>query len=454
MLATSKATADPPTSQSRQRPPNPRHNKQRKAGRHNNNHQNRNHHQNYHHQGRKKYRPNNSYRYRQRSSSSPSYFPVDPTEAAAESLAFEKILKERGCCLDHVEHEGSERERTNTLDMLERILNQWVLSLGPASTSAQKDGEQQQNAALATNEENLQPPVALITFGSYRLRVHRSDSDLDVLALSPPICRREDFFTSLVKLLENHPKTKDIHPISSAFTPVIKFILNGFHVDMLFGRVEDPAKLIEYHRKQTSPSPIPDPLATAPPPPFLNAVTKSTSSTTNLNTNDDVVTGKSPTKSEPPHGRSVARIEYMIDDRDLAGMDEAGVRSMNGARVSQILLEIVPNLEHYRSTLRAVKEWAIINGIYSNVLGFLGGINFAMLVAWVCIRNPGQLPPTLLRIFFRTFSMWYWPTAVTLVPIQNQPPQGGRCRICAFLRHFVDFFSFAFSTFLTAFPSL
>ena len=403
MIATSN-TPGPP-SQSRQRPPNPRNNKQKKVGRQNNHH----HH---HHHHRRKPRSNNFSSFRQRSAPSPTSFIQDPAEAAAENVAFEKLLKERGCCPDDDEHIEMEQERSNTLDLLQQILNQWVLSLESARPAEAGD------VGSSTNAEP-RAPVALITFGSYRLRVHRPDSDLDVLALSPPICQRGDFFTSLVTLLTDHPNTKDIHPISSAFTPVIKFILNGIHIDMLFGRVEDPSRLIEYHRKRGSPGI----LASAPPPPFLDAVSKSQSSSADIT---DGTTEKENTTSTILHLNRASRIEYAIDDCDLAGMDEAGVRSVNGARVAQLLLEIVPNLEHFRTTLRAVKEWAIINGIYSNVLGFLGGINFAMLVAWVCIRNPNQLPPALLKHFFRTFALWYWPTAVTLVPIQNHPPKGGK----------------------------
>ena len=78
--------------------------------------------------------------------------------------------------------------------------------------------------------------------------------------------------------------------------------------------------------------------------------------------------------------------------------------------MTQIILKLVePNPEAFRITLCAVKEWAIIHGVYSNILGFLGGINFAILVAWVCMRHPEHKPITLLRIFFRTFARWYVP---------------------------------------------
>lgn len=87
--------------------------------------------------------------------------------------------------------------------------------------------------------------------------------------------------------------------------------------------------------------------------------------------------------------------------------DEAGVRSLNGVRVTQEILNLVSSeMGAFRVTLCAVKEWAIAKGLYSNVLGFLGGVNFAIMVAWVCKRHPNQHPMTLLKIFFRTFAFW------------------------------------------------
>ena len=93
---------------------------------------------------------------------------------------------------------------------------------------------------------------------------------------------------------------------------------------------------------------------------------------------------------QPASGDSVpptvsSRQELKLDDADLIGLDEAGVRSLNGVRVAQYLLQLVPDVDAFRLTLRAVKEWAVVHGLYSNVLGFLGGVNWAILVAWVCV---------------------------------------------------------------------
>ena len=89
--------------------------------------------------------------------------------------------------------------------------------------------------------------------------------------------------------------------------------------------------------------------------------------------------------------------EMELDDTLLIGLDETSVRSINGVRVAQYLLSTLETtdknrknydsatqVDNFRLTLRAVKEWARVHGLYSNVLGFLGGVNWAILVCWVC----------------------------------------------------------------------
>uniref|UniRef100_A0A183C0I3 polynucleotide adenylyltransferase n=1 Tax=Globodera pallida TaxID=36090 RepID=A0A183C0I3_GLOPA len=69
----------------------------------------------------------------------------------------------------------------------------------------------------------------------------------------------------------------------------------------------------------------------------------------------------------------------------------------------------------------AVKLWARNHGIYSNVLGFLGGISWAILAARTCQLYPNAAPSVLLQKFFLVFSAWDWPHPVILKDVDATP---------------------------------
>ena len=90
------------------------------------------------------------------------------------------------------------------------------------------------------------------------------------------------------------------------------------------------------------------------------------------------------------------------------------MRSLNGCRVTDDILSLVPNHESFKLALRAVKYWAKKRCIYSNAMGYLGGVSWAMLVARTCQLYPNALASVVLLKFFYVFSQWNWPKPVLL----------------------------------------
>lgn len=209
----------------------------------------------------------------------------------------------------------------------------------------------------ASVKRNMPPNVAeqvggkIYTFGSYRLGVHHKGADIDALCVAPRHIDRSDYFTSFFELLKQQKEVTDLRAVEEAFVPVIKMNFDGIEIDMLFARLA----LKE----------IPDTMD-------------------------------------------------LQDDCLLKNLDQKCVRSLNGCRVTDEILRLVPNIENFRLALRAIKLWAKKHGIYSNALGYLGGVSWAMLVARTCQLYPNAVAATLVHKFFLVFSQWKWPQPVLL----------------------------------------
>jgi len=208
-----------------------------------------------------------------------------------------------------------------------------------------------------TEEEARRCLTKIVTLGSYRLGVVHPVSDIDTLCIGPPHVSREAFFSTFVEKLSHVESVTECVPIPDAFTPIIKLKMHGVSIDLLFARLVKPLE-----------------------------------------------DGQNPE-------------EAAKEDEVLRNMDDKSVRCMNGYRVADQILQLVPNKETFRQTLRFVKCWARRRGIYSNVLGFFGGITWALLVARVCQLYPYYAPCQLVNRFFRVYDQWNWSKPVILCDI-------------------------------------
>ena len=111
------------------------------------------------------------------------------------------------------------------------------------------------------------------------------------------------------------------------------------------------------------------------------------------------------------------------DNNLLRGLDDRTQRSVNGTRVTDEIMELVPQPKVFRTALRAIKLWAKRRAIYANVMGFPGGVAWAMLTARVCQLYPQAAAAVIVGKVFRIIGGWAWPQPVLLKEIESGPLQ-------------------------------
>lgn len=193
-------------------------------------------------------------------------------------------------------------------------------------------------------EEDCKSGGNIYSFGSYRLGVHSPGADIDVLCVAPNyVDRNKDFFNSLITVFKSNSDISELCDVQDAYVPVIKMKYSGIQIDLLFANL---------HYK---------------------------------------------------------RIEENLDLQEnniLKNCDKESILSLNGSRVTDQILKLVPNEENFNLTLKAIKLWADVRGLYSNAFGYFGGVAYAILVAKICQLFPNYKPNKLLCMFFKVYSEW------------------------------------------------
>ncbi|CAO3610322.1 unnamed protein product [Mucor hiemalis] len=198
----------------------------------------------------------------------------------------------------------------------------------------------------------------IFTFGSYKLGVHGTGADIDTLCVFPKHVEREHFFTVMYTMLSERAEVTELTAVVDAYVPVIRMHFSGIPIDFVCARLSLPS--------------VPDDLD-------------------------------------------------LSDNNLLLGLDERCVRSLNGSRVTDEILRLVPSVPVFRLALRTIKLWAKKRAIYSNIMGFLGGVAWAMLVARVCQMYPNACAASIVSRFFRIMYMWSWPQPVLLKAMEEGP---------------------------------
>ncbi|GES88571.1 poly-A polymerase [Rhizophagus clarus] len=200
----------------------------------------------------------------------------------------------------------------------------------------------------------------IFTFGSYRLGVHGAGTDIDTLCVVPRHVTREDFFSDMYDSLNSLSEVTELTSVTDAYVPVIKMKFQDIPIDLVFAKLNVPK--------------VPDDLE-------------------------------------------------LRDNLILKNLDETCIRSLNGSRVTDEILRLVPSIPAFRTSLRCIKLWANRRAISANVMGFFGGVAWAMLVARICQLYPNAIAGAIVSRFFRIMYQWNWPQPVLLKPIEDGPLQ-------------------------------
>ncbi|KAG0646787.1 Poly(A) polymerase pla1 [Hyphodiscus hymeniophilus] len=116
----------------------------------------------------------------------------------------------------------------------------------------------------------------------------------------------------------------------------------------------------------------------------------------------------------------------LLDNNLLRELEIPDIDSLNGNRVTDEMLELVPQPAVFKTALRAVKLWAQRRAIYANIVGFCGGVAWAMCLARVCQLFPKATSSTMVLKFFRVIGDWNWPVPVLLKPLDSRNDLGLR----------------------------
>ncbi|KAF3841273.1 hypothetical protein F7725_007134 [Dissostichus mawsoni] len=196
----------------------------------------------------------------------------------------------------------------------------------------------------------------LVPFGSHHLGVASKGADIDVLCVGPGFLQRKDFFSSFVRKLKRQRKVKDIRVIEEAFVPVVKLTFEG--IEVIWLKKKCCLCSLQY-------SSIKDRLS--------------------------LCQGG---QEQSPTGNGPAPRGLVTGDRPPLCEESERLQSNRGDPQAQ-------------------------RNIYSNSLGFLGGVSWAILVARICQEYPNASASTLVTKFFKEYNMWKWPNPIMLRELKD-----------------------------------
>merc|ERR1740128_1626133 len=203
----------------------------------------------------------------------------------------------------------------------------------------------------------------VLTYGSCKLEAADKEADMDLICIAPSFVTRDDFFNGMYNKLRKHDSVDELRRLPDVFVPVIKFKFKQTEIDFTFARLN-----------RTVPE----------------------------------------------------KEESLLEEQYTENLDDRCLRSLNGYRATCEILSLVPDIRVFQLSLRAIKLWGKQNGVYGNILGYLGGASWAILVARSCQeqakrKDVDHCSREVIFTFFQMYASWNWPAPVFIRQVMDQP---------------------------------
>uniref|UniRef100_A0A914HZ60 polynucleotide adenylyltransferase n=1 Tax=Globodera rostochiensis TaxID=31243 RepID=A0A914HZ60_GLORO len=289
-----------------------------------------------------------------------------PNDAKAEELVLDGILHANGFITASQERNGEIRAKIETM---RQIVKDWSKGKG-----------------------------TLLVGGSFLLGVHTVESDVDTICVVPEHITSEQFFgtrkctprarhkcdeDSLMCAFCQRLNVQSLQRIANARVPLLKVTLAcQLKIDILFASI-----------------------------PGLKSIK---------------IDGENSAQIADLIGKLADRIKLLQNsgdqnDKIKSEQMQRMVRSLAGYHSNLKLIELNQNFDTHRKFVLALKLWAKNNYIYSNILGFFGGVSLNVLATKIALIYPGASVPFMLKRFFLTFCHWEWPLPVQIDQIASDP---------------------------------
>eukprot|EP01023_Acetabularia_acetabulum_P034479 TRINITY_DN32377_c0_g1_i3.p1 TRINITY_DN32377_c0_g1~~TRINITY_DN32377_c0_g1_i3.p1 ORF type:complete len:781 (-),score=96.95 TRINITY_DN32377_c0_g1_i3:11-2278(-) len=245
--------------------------------------------------------------------------------------------------------------RKHVLKSLDEIVTKW----------GQRVYQQcrKQSGAPNVKEHNL---VKMLPQGSYYLQTDDPTSDIDVIVVTSCCIRRRNHFfghhtLALQAMLKQDERAAEVVAISSASVPLLRFRFYGIDIDMGMCQLQ--------------------------------------------------------------HAEITDHLDYSSEDliRNWVA-DEESRKTLGGWRSTIAIRDLWQGdpqsgiFRNYKLVVRLLKLWAKRRGLYSNVLGYFGGINISILVGRILQTNSIHTTPAeMVFKFFKVYDC-EWGTTFGLFP--------------------------------------